>query len=65
MTSHREMFIDAFREGAPDFEPEAADALREALAKLWEDFSGEYKDIAEQDLEGRYSPFLLIRPQNR
>ncbi|MHB8829736.1 MAG: DUF6178 family protein, partial [Syntrophales bacterium] len=46
MTSHREMFIGAFREGALDFEPEAADALHEALERLWEDFSGEYKNIA-------------------
>jgi len=60
MPAYKELFINAFMEGAPDFEPEAANALREALALLWEEFSGEYENIAANDLEGRYSPFLLI-----
>jgi len=62
MPAFQGMFIADFMEGASDFEPEAANSLREALAMLWEDFSGEYKNIAEPDLEGRYSPFLLIAP---
>ncbi|MHB8091689.1 MAG: DUF6178 family protein [Syntrophales bacterium] len=60
MLSYKNLFINAFLEGAPDFEPDAANALHAALELIWEEFSEEYKNIAENDLEGRYSPFLLI-----
>ncbi len=60
MASYREVFIADFMEGAPDFEPEASAALTSALETIWEDFTGEYENIAAKDLEGRYSPFLRI-----
>jgi hypothetical protein len=60
MASYREIFIADFMEGAPDFEPEASAALAGALEMIWEDFTGEYENIAAKDLEGRYSPFLRI-----
>jgi len=62
MASYREVFIADFMEGAPDFEPEASAALTSALEMIWEDFTGEYENIAAKDLEGRYSPFLRISP---
>ncbi len=60
MASYREIFIADFMEGAPDFEPEASASLTGALEMIWEDFTGEYENIAAKDLEGRYSPFLRI-----
>lgn len=60
MPAFRDMFVADFMEGALNFEPEAAQALREALELIWEEFSREYENIAATDLEGRYSPFLLI-----
>jgi hypothetical protein len=60
LSAYRELFIADFMEGAPDFEPEVSRALREALEIIWDDFTREYENIAEKDLEGRYSPFLHI-----
>lgn len=60
MPSFRSVFVADFIEGALDFEPAQALSLREALELIWDDFSGEYENIEAKDLDGRYSPFLLI-----
>jgi hypothetical protein len=60
LSAYRELFIADFMKGAPDFEPDASQALREALGLIWDDFTREYENIATKDLEGRYSPFLHI-----
>ena len=62
MPSFKDIFISDFSEGAADFEPGEADALLEALNRVWETFCGEYEDIRIDDIEGRFSPFLLILP---
>lgn len=60
MPSFRAVFIADFMEGAIDFEPAQSLSLREALELIWDDFSSEYENIETKDLDGRYSPFLLI-----
>ncbi len=60
MPSFQAVFVSDFMEGAIDFEPAQALILREALGLIWDDFSSEYENIDESDLDGRYSPFLLI-----
>ncbi len=60
MASFKDKFIAAFMEGAVDFKPEETNALFEALNDIWEDFRREYEDIKTEDIESRFSPFVLI-----
>jgi len=60
MSGFREIFISDFMQGVSDFEPPMREALAEALSMVWDAFRMEYEFIEEDDLEGRYSPFLLI-----
>mgnify|MGYP001593221964 CR=1 FL=1 len=62
MAAFKELFISDFIEGAADFAPNETDALREALNQVWENFCCEYEAVRTEDLEGRFSPFLLISP---
>ncbi len=60
-----EGFVAAFLEGPADFDPETAAALGEALQMTWDAFREEYEGVAKNDLESRYSRFLLIAPAER
>jgi hypothetical protein len=62
MPLFKDMFLSDFMEGAADFEPGEADVLREALGRVWENFCREYEDIKTEDIEGRFSPFVVILP---
>jgi hypothetical protein len=60
MEGYRERFIRDFMEGGYDLSDIDLKALREAIIITWETFRTEYENIKEADLDGRYSPHILI-----
>lgn len=60
MTRYKEFFAKEMSEYAGPADQEALLILRETLGELWEDFEEEYRMVALQDLDGRYSDFIKI-----
>jgi hypothetical protein len=62
MTEYGEVFKQKMLGYAGPAEREALLILQETLSEFWEDFEEEYRMIQLQDLDGRYSRFIKIKP---
>lgn len=56
-----ERFVRDFMALAKDSDTEAAEILKDTLVLIWQEFIEEYQDVSLQDLNGRYSKFILLR----
>jgi len=60
MAHYREVFISDFMAGTQDLSQKEQSILRETLNHIWEDFVNLYENVKEADINGRFSPYLLI-----
>ncbi len=61
MAKFKEVFIEDFMTGAQDLSPQEQALLKETLSLIWEDFVQIYEEVKEEDLDGRFSPYLLMK----
>ena len=61
MPGYEERFVRDFMMFAADSEPEAAAILEDTLALIWQEFNEEYQDVSLEDLDARYSRFIILR----
>lgn len=61
MTGYDERFVKDFMAFAADSNPEAALILEETLLLVWQEFQDEVEWVSLEDLDSRYSKFLLIK----
>ncbi len=65
MEEYRSVFIeDLLATGGDELEPGEKESLRKTLTRLWDEFSEDYAGVALKDVEGRFSRFILIRPES-
>ena len=60
MDNFKGHFVRNFMAYVSDADPEAASILEYTLSRIWEEFSDEHEYVSVNDLEGRYSRFLMI-----
>lgn len=60
MPGFEDVFVKDFMTNAFDFEHEHEAILKDALSLLWREFTEEYENVSTEDLEGRYSKFIII-----
>lgn len=60
MEKFKNLFISDFMDGAKDLPESEQELLRRALSCLWEDFVQIYENVEEKNLDGRFSPYLLM-----
>lgn len=60
MLGFEKIFIEDFMSYASEFEPDSAHQLSEILSILWQQFVEEYAGVAINDLDARFSKFILI-----
>jgi hypothetical protein len=64
MEEYSPVFIDdLLRYGGEELQAEEKERLRKTLSRLWDEFSEEYAGVALADVEGKFSRFILIRPE--
>ncbi|MBW2065279.1 MAG: hypothetical protein JRJ03_10155 [Deltaproteobacteria bacterium] len=62
MPGSQERFVDFFAGYASDSHPESLSGLRDALSEIWQEFREEYEWVPADELEARYSRFILVGP---
>ena len=60
MPGFEDVFIREFMPFASGLEPNLEEELKNALSVVWQHFSEEYERVPTQDLEARFSKFILI-----
>jgi Family of unknown function (DUF6178) len=60
MAGFREVFLRDLMSGSSDCEPGEERRIRETLALLWEQFVDEHARVREEELDARFSRFILI-----
>ena len=60
MAGFKEVFIGDLMSVSPDREPGEEVQLRETLVLLWKQFEEEYARVREEELDERFSRFILI-----
>jgi hypothetical protein len=60
MHGFKEAFIRDFTAYALNFEPEATSTLKETSSLIWREFVKEYEWVSIDDLDGRFSRFVII-----
>ena len=64
LEEYRAVFISDFLQFGDDFEEPKRGILKEALSRLWDEFSEDYAGLRLSEMEGRFSRFILIRPES-
>jgi len=64
MPGFGETFAGDLMSYAADFEPEAAATLKDTLSLIWKEFTQEYGWVSIRDLDGKFSRFIWIIPEN-
>lgn len=54
-------FIADLSPYAPEFERERLEIFRDTMGRLWQEFREEYESVPTEDIDTRYSKFLLIK----
>ena len=62
MLGFEEVFVKEFMATASEFDTEDAATLKDALSLIWQEFCEEYDWVNVDDLDPRFSKFILIRP---
>ncbi|MCX7982302.1 MAG: DUF6178 family protein [Syntrophales bacterium] len=60
MEKYREVFVQDFMAGAKDLSADEQQRLKDTLLKIWEDFVQIYENVKEEDLDRRFSPYVLL-----
>lgn len=60
MPGWEEIFVQDLISYVSDAEPQAASILKESLSLIWNEFREEYEWISTDDLDPRYSKYILI-----
>ena len=61
MLGFEEVFVNDFMAVASVLEPEAAATLKDTLSLIWQEFCQEYDWVDVDDLDPRFSKYILIR----
>ncbi|MDD5205454.1 MAG: DUF6178 family protein [Desulfobacterales bacterium] len=64
LEEYRAVFISDFLQFGDHLEEPKRGILKEALSRLWDEFSEDYAGLRLSDMEGRFSRFILIRPES-
>ncbi|MBW1916261.1 MAG: hypothetical protein JRI86_15225 [Deltaproteobacteria bacterium] len=64
MSGFQAKFIDDLMSHVSGLEPDAFRLLKEVLSILWQEFAEEYAGVAIDDLDERFSRFILVRPDS-
>jgi hypothetical protein len=65
LEEYRAVFINDFLQfGGENLEEPEKSTLTETLSSLWDEFSEDYAELRLSDMEGRFSRFILIRPES-
>jgi hypothetical protein len=64
MPGFGEAFIDALLAQVPVTDSKTEAVLIETLSLVWQEFTDEYADVDPEDLDGRYSGFISIGPDD-
>jgi len=60
----RAVFLNDLLQYGEGFEESEKEVLKETLSALWDEFSEDYSELRLSDLEGKFSRFILIRPES-
>jgi len=62
MLGFEAVFVKDFMSSASGFDPVSASTLEETLSLIWQAFCREYERVPVDALDGRFSPYIIIRP---
>ncbi len=58
------IFVKTFMGQASDFDKEAKNILKDTLSLIWHEFVDEYQWVSVDDLDGRFTKFISIKPSH-
>jgi hypothetical protein len=64
MPGFKSIFVKNFMEYASDFDKEDKKTLKHTLSLIWQKFAVEYQWVPGDDLDGRFTKFISIKPSH-